>query len=47
MKLNFDSINAPYLIPVQKQFQELAKALNMEPEELHYNLDELKKALSK
>ncbi|XP_078368453.1 uncharacterized protein LOC144652287 isoform X2 [Oculina patagonica] len=36
-----------HLIPVQKQFQELAKALNMEPEELHYKLDELKKALSK
>lgn len=34
-----------HLIPVQKQFQELAKAMNIEPEELHSRLDELKTAL--
>ena len=35
------------LIPIQKQFQELAEAMNIEPEELHYRLDEFKKAVSK
>lgn len=34
-----------HLVPVQKQFQELAKAMNLEPEELHYRLDKLKQAL--
>ena len=34
-----------HLVPVQKQFQELAKAMNLQPEELHYRLDELKQAL--
>lgn len=34
-----------HLVPVQKQFQELAKAMNLQPEELHYRLDKLKQAL--
>jgi len=34
-----------HLVPVQKQFQELAKAMNLHPEELHYRLDKLKQAL--
>ena len=35
-----------HLVPVQKQFQELAKAMNLQPEELRYRLDKLKQALS-
>ena len=34
-----------HLVPVQKQFRELAKAMNLQPEELHYRLDKLKQAL--
>ena len=34
-----------HLVPVQKQFQELAKAMNLQPEELRYRLDQLKQAL--
>lgn len=47
LKLEDDlSIIEQHLIPIQKQFQELAKAMNLEPEELHCRLDELNKALS-
>lgn len=34
-----------HLVPVQKQFQELAKAMNLQPEELRYRLDKLKQVL--
>ena len=34
-----------HLVPVQKQFQELAKVMNLQPEELRYRLDKLKQVL--